>query len=136
MVRPGHAWQQVRDGAVALQQDTSPAGELQRAIFADQTMLRDGRYEVLRLGAEDEDEDDAEGAGAEVDTPDFQFSKKECRLQLAGQQEDWGKEAQAQSRVEEVLAAYYFSEEGVESRTGGGVGGRRLAVACGLGQLP
>ena len=48
------AWQQVRDGAVALQQDTSLAGVLRRAILVEQTMLCDGRYEVLRLGAEDE----------------------------------------------------------------------------------
>ena len=60
------AWQQVRDGAVALQQDTSPAGLLQRAILEGQEVLCDGRYEVLRLGADDKDDDEAVGADVEV----------------------------------------------------------------------
>ena len=108
------AWQQVRDGAVALQQDTSPAGMLRRAILEEQAVLCDGRYEVLRLGAEDDDDDEAEGAGAEVDTPGFRFSSREYGL--AGQPGDVEEETPAQARVEDVLTAYYFSEEAVESR--------------------
>ena len=108
------AWQQVRDGAVALQQDTSPAGLLQRDILEEQVVLCDGRYELLRLGVDDEDDDEAVGADAEVDTPGFSFNRRECGL--AGQPRDEELEASAQARVEDELAAYYFREEAVESR--------------------
>ena len=108
------AWQQVRDGAVALQQDTSPAGLLQRDILEEQVVLCDGRYELLRLGVDDEDDDEAVGADAEVDTPGFSFNRRECGL--AGQPRDGELETPAQARVEDVLAAYYFREEAVESR--------------------
>ena len=73
-------WQQVRDGAVALQKEVSLAVVLQRRIYAEQMQLLDGRYEALRLDAGDEDEDDVGGAGAEVDTPNFRFSQRGCRL--------------------------------------------------------
>ena len=69
---------------------------------------------MLRLDTRDEDEEVSEGASAEVDTPGFRFDKKGCRL--VGQQEGWEKEAQAQDRVKEVLAFYYFSEGGIESQ--------------------
>ena len=107
-------WQQVRDGAAALQQETSSAVVLQRAIFAQQAQLSEGRYEVLRLDTGDEDEEMPEGAGAEVDTPGFRFDRRECRL--VGQREGWEKEAKEQGRVDEVLASYYSSEKGVESQ--------------------
>ena len=42
-------WQQVRDGAVALQKEVSLAVVLQRRIYAEQMQLLDGRYEALRL---------------------------------------------------------------------------------------
>ena len=49
-----------------------------------------------------------------MDTPGFRFSSREYGL--AGQSGDVGEETLAQARVEDVLAAYYFSEEAVESR--------------------
>ena len=122
------AWQQVRDGAVALQQDTSPAGLLRRAILEEREVLCDGRYEVLRLGVDDDDDDEAVGAGAEVDTPGFSFSRREYGL--AGQPRDVEGGTPAQARVEDELAAYYFSVEAVESR------GRAAEWAAGGWQQP
>ena len=110
-------WQQVRDGAAALQQEASSAVVLQRAIFAGQAQLGvvgEGRYEVLRLGTGDEDEEIPEGAGAEVDTPGFRFGRRKCRL--VGQRGGWEKGAKEQGRVDELLAFHYFSEKGMESQ--------------------
>ena len=48
-IEADEGWQQVRDGAAALQQETSSAVVLQRAIFAEQAQLSEGRYAVLTL---------------------------------------------------------------------------------------
>ena len=52
--------------------------------------------------------------GHTVDTPGFRFSSR--GYGLAEQQGDVREEAPAQARVGDVLTAYYFSAEAVESR--------------------